>query len=103
MKMRTDELIELLTDIAACVRDGDSFEGSITYSATGVAPFGTVEFEVKGAYRIGNRDGQGGMWTIDGGKCDCPSYPCEHNPRGMDLAESRPTGEPVTGGEGDEP
>ncbi len=27
--------------------------------------------------------------------CDCYSYPCEHNPRGMDLAESKPNGEPL--------
>lgn len=27
-------------------------------------------------------------------ECACPSYPCEHNPRGMDLAASGPTGAP---------
>ncbi len=27
-------------------------------------------------------------------ECDCPSYPCEHNPRGNDLAQSNPDGNP---------
>jgi hypothetical protein len=27
-------------------------------------------------------------------ECDCPSYPCEHNPRGNDLAQSEPDGSP---------
>jgi len=27
--------------------------------------------------------------------CDCYSLPCEHNPRGNDLAQSKPNGDPI--------
>lgn len=61
------DLADLLADMAARVRDGDSFEGSIEYSMPdpddGV-PEGTYAM-VRAAYRHGNRQhGQGFMRIV---------------------------------------
>lgn len=63
--MTSDELLEVLDDLTARVRAGDSFEGSLEYlmPTDEVVPDGT-EFMVRAAYRIGNTLGQGGMRLI---------------------------------------
>lgn len=61
------ELADLLADMAARVRDGDSFEGHIEYSMPDPddeTPEGTYAM-VRAAYRHGNRDhGQGFMRIV---------------------------------------
>lgn len=61
--MKLEELLALLTDIRDSVLVGDSFEGSIEYLMPG--PLGLKgDFAVRASYRIGNRDGQGGLRTV---------------------------------------
>jgi len=62
-RMHADELAALLTDMAARIPAGDSFGGYINYE---VADGPAHEFDVEGAYRIGNTMGQGGMRVIRG-------------------------------------
>jgi hypothetical protein len=66
MKQKTAELVRELREMAAAIERSDSFEGSIMYSCLddGLAP---GEWEVSGAYRIGNSDGQGGMRILKEG------------------------------------
>jgi len=54
MKLHKDELARLLRDMANCIDADDSFEGTITYTASDLD-----FFEVSAFYRYGNRDGQG--------------------------------------------
>ena len=54
-----EELIAILQDMIDVISDDDSFEGNIEYS------FGEEkDFSVRGAYRIGNQYGQGGMRLV---------------------------------------
>jgi len=62
-RMHADDLAAVLADMAARVPTGDSFDGTITYE---VADGPAHEFDVEGAYRIGNTMGQGGMRIIRG-------------------------------------
>lgn len=76
VKMTREELAEELERMAYMVRTGDSFEGSLQYTCLDDAFFGSEiglvdldaigrdGFYVGGAYRIGNRNGQGGMRTL---------------------------------------
>lgn len=60
-----DDLLHMLEDITARVRAGDSFEGSLEYlMPTDEDVPADTEFMVRGAYRIGNSAGQGGMRLI---------------------------------------
>jgi hypothetical protein len=63
--MGQEALAALLADMAARVRAGDSFEGSIEYLAPldEEVPPGTYAL-VRGSYRIGNSMGQGGVRLI---------------------------------------
>lgn len=54
-----EELLDLLRHITLCVEADDSFEGMITWSAT------REGFEVSGAYRFGNSEGQGSVRLLD--------------------------------------
>lgn len=54
-------LAQVLRDMATRIEQDDSFEGGITY----VLDDDCEGFRVAGAYRIGNRDGQGGMRIIE--------------------------------------
>ncbi|WP_037573553.1 hypothetical protein [Phaeacidiphilus oryzae] len=57
------DLLALLDDIRARVAAGDSFEGWLHYLIPD-NPDAAHPFDVAAAYRIGNRDGQGGMRLI---------------------------------------
>lgn len=63
VKMTSADLAQLLSSMANSVSLHDSFEGSIEYSCLS-EECGRGEFMVSGAYRIGNREGQGGMRLI---------------------------------------
>ena len=60
MKLCTEDLLALLDELKSRIKTGDSFEGAVTYTCLddGLQP---GEWEVTGSYRVGNRDGQGGM------------------------------------------
>lgn len=68
--MDRHELAAVLRDILARVEAGDSFEGNLEYlmpdpePAPEGWPSPNAEFWVTAAYRIGNREGQGGMRMI---------------------------------------
>lgn len=62
-RMHADDLAAILTDMAARIPAGDSFGGSIEYE---IADGAAHEFDVLGAYRIGNTMGQGGTRIIEG-------------------------------------
>lgn len=64
-RMHADDLAALLTDMATRIPAGDSFGGRISYELVDGAAH---EFDVEGAYRIGNIGGQGGMRIIEGGE-----------------------------------
>jgi hypothetical protein len=55
------ELAQTLIHMAQSILADDSFEGGIEYSCVVNTDLGKNEFEVKGAYRTGNREGQGRM------------------------------------------
>ena len=59
MKQNTVNLVAEMRRIAKAIEDGDSYEGHIEYSCleNGLEK---DEWEVSGAYRIGNSMGQGG-------------------------------------------
>lgn len=64
-KLTTAELTDLLRHMADSVEAHDSFSGDISYDCmTDECKPG--EFLVKGAYRVGNSEGQGGMILIEG-------------------------------------
>lgn len=67
-----DEFVELLEDVLAMVKAGDSFEGFIEYTmpvsdpweeerAERDARWGQAAFAVRARYRVGNSMGQGGL------------------------------------------
>lgn len=60
MKLGRPTLTRELRDIADRIEDGDSFEGSLTYSCMD-EDLVAGEFRLVGAVRVGNKDGQGGM------------------------------------------
>lgn len=60
MKLSTEQLVAVLDDIKTRVQAGDSFEGNLAYSCMSES-LGKGEWEVVGAYRVGNSEGQGGM------------------------------------------
>jgi hypothetical protein len=62
MKCSIDELQAILSDIHTRLSVGDTFEGSITYSALD-SDLQKGELRVRGGYRIGNSEGQGG-WRM---------------------------------------
>ena len=64
MKQTTKQLIETLSEISKAIQDGDSFEGHISYSCL-EEHLERDEWEVSGAYRIGNNMGQGGMRVME--------------------------------------
>lgn len=64
-KLTTEELVALLRHMADSVEARDSFSGMIEYDCmTDRCQPG--EYLVKGAYRVGNSQGQGGMVLIEG-------------------------------------
>lgn len=60
MRMTSDQLIETLTNAAQSIRNRDSMEGNISYQFV-TAKKGQDIFEVRGALRVGNSQGQGGV------------------------------------------
>jgi len=69
--MSQEDLVETLTDILDRVKMGDSYEGSIEYMLPWHTALGDpkndppdVAYRVRGAYRLGNTQGQGGMRLI---------------------------------------
>lgn len=58
--MQERDLAVLLRSLAESVESGDSMEGSLEY----LIPDEGFGLCVRAAYRVGNRDGQGGMVTI---------------------------------------
>ncbi len=64
MKLTTQELVDLLTDMTNRIKVGDSFEGSIEYTCM-EEDLGKDEWRVAGCYKIGNSEGQGGMRLLD--------------------------------------
>lgn len=61
--MTKDELVALLIDIVERVKIGDSFEGFVNYLMPDTDD-SNVYAMVHARYRVGNRDGQGGMRVI---------------------------------------
>lgn len=59
INMSREELADILDDMAARVREGDSLEGHIEYLLA--QPGAAHPYDVRAAYRVGNRLGQGGM------------------------------------------
>ena len=64
-KLTTAELVALLRHMADSVEAGDSFSGDLEYDCM-TDQCQTGEYLVKGAYRVGNSQGQGGMNLIEG-------------------------------------
>ena len=65
VKMSAAELVAVLLDIASRVVQGDSFEGNIEYTIP--EEFDAAhpdQVEVRGTYRFGNLEGQGGVRMI---------------------------------------
>lgn len=54
-------LADVLEDIARHVRAADSYDGQVTWTAL---PHEPDTYEVVAVYRIGNRDGQGGVCIV---------------------------------------
>jgi hypothetical protein len=93
--MDRNTLAMLLDDVMHHVLDGDSFEGNISYNMPDpeVAvregwPSANAEFWVTAVYRIGNREGQGGMRMIG-------TVPTTPRPPRTDRED--PRGEPTEG------
>lgn len=65
-KMTKDEFLGILKNMIEAITEDDSFEGNFEYSFIGAwyDDLGPTEVEVRGVYRIGNRDGQGGVIMI---------------------------------------
>jgi hypothetical protein len=70
INMSREELADILDDMAARVREGDSFEGHIEYQMA--EPDAEHPHQVRAAYRVGNRMGQGGMVLIGQGEAPAP-------------------------------
>jgi NTP pyrophosphatase (non-canonical NTP hydrolase) len=80
INMPREELADILDDMAARVRAGDSLEGSIEYLLAD--PDADHPHQVRAAYRVGNRMGQGGMVLI--GQEETPN-PESSSPAPADL------------------
>lgn len=65
LDMSRDQLLELIDDIRDRIANGDSFEGHIEYLIPD-EPREGVDFAVRGGYRVGNLQGQGGFRLIEG-------------------------------------
>lgn len=63
-RMKYAELADILSDMAERARAGDSYEGHIEYLIPEDGSGGPFDVDVRGAYRIGNTMGQGGMRMI---------------------------------------
>ncbi len=64
--MTTLQLVTTLKDIINSIESGDSFEGGIQYTCIHMdEELKSDEWEVNGAYRVGNKDGQGGMIILN--------------------------------------
>lgn len=59
-------LADLLNNMASRIRSGDSFEGFIEYSMPDEMEesMSTAQVMVRGSYRFGNTQGQGGVHII---------------------------------------
>lgn len=65
--MTQEQLVHLLQDITQAIEHGDSFEGNLEYLMPDEKDYEAnpgVQFMVRGAYRVGNSMGQGGMRFI---------------------------------------
>jgi len=62
--MTHEQLVGVLEDLLAHVKERDSFEGSFEYSLPDPDSDEQAEVMVRAAYRIGNRQGQGGMRIV---------------------------------------
>jgi hypothetical protein len=60
--MSFGQLADLLSDISAMIREGNSFEGFIEYLMPD--PYEEGDVDVRARVRTGNRDGQGGMMIV---------------------------------------
>ncbi len=58
MKISRDALLTTLNDVIERVRNGDSLEGRLAWSAV------LDDYELEAVYRVGNHDGQGGTRTL---------------------------------------
>lgn len=67
-KRDADQVAAALRDMADAVESGDSFNGTIAYNIDYETE--GLLFDVVASYRIGNRQGQGGVRTI--GKFEDP-------------------------------
>lgn len=103
MKKTALELANILRNLAEDIEDGDSFEGSFSYTCMleGLAP---QEFEVEAAFRVGNSEGQGGMVilraeNLQTGMQNIPTLtPIRGEQSGIDdiRSENIPSATPVT-------
>lgn len=59
-----EDLLAVLDDIRERVATGDSFEGHIEWLIPDDESASAGSFDVRGAYRVGNTQGQGGMRVI---------------------------------------
>lgn len=73
INMSREDLAGILNDMAARVRDGDSLEGHIEYQLA--EPDTDHPHQVRAAYRVGNRHGQGGMILIGQAQTPAPAGP----------------------------
>jgi len=67
--MTQAELVEVLEDILSLVKEGDSYEGNISWQMPNMGPGipdppREVYAEVKAVYRMGNSMGQGGVRMV---------------------------------------
>lgn len=88
-----DELAAELHRIADSVAAGDSFEGSIDYTCM-LEELPPGEFQLRGAVRIGNRDGQGGMRLYERASPPPQAEPPEQSVRTWEV-EFKPSAAPV--------
>lgn len=66
MKLTKQELVELLEEMVQLIKDDDSFEGNFSYTCM-IPGLEDGKFEVSGAFRHGNSNGQGGMAILPAG------------------------------------
>lgn len=72
MLMSAADLSEHLQAIAEGFEEGDTWEGSISFHLADES-HGPDLWEVEGAYRVNNRNGQGGMVLIQASEPDAES------------------------------
>lgn len=67
MLIKKEDLKILLVNLANSIEEGDSFEGNLSYTCMeDHIPPGS--FELTGAFRTGNTQGQGGTTILDHSK-----------------------------------